>query len=481
MAIRIILWSVLLVAVAAAEPMTFRCYPPGAKVYLRGSSESYLGFANQPIEMPPHDQTYYEVLLRHPDGEHEDKLERPLRGNEVWPASGQIVLEPKSFWARCKDVVRYPTGASYMLAGLLTVVVGAVAYRLWRVRAAEADAQKTRQVALEKGALADQARQDQEKARQEADRRAEETRLAKVAQERARQQAEQEQQALALRHQVLDQSVGGDPWLGLRVGAYVAVKFLDKGASARVYSGQLTQPHPTAPSTVAIKVVEIDEKQPPEMAPRLMQEIDVGKSLQHPNIVGYFGATRIEKAICIFQELIPGGRTLKELEKKAPLPLAEVVKWLRPVAEALDYMHSKGVYHRDLKPANVMVTEQGVPKIADLGLAKNPDNSLTRTYEGYGTPAYIAPEQITDFKSADGRADQYALGCMAYHFLSGRLPFESDQENSVILLQLTQEPSPLPGAPDAVSSVVLRMLAKDKTLRFDSCSQAVAALAQAGA
>lgn len=98
---------------------------------------------------------------------------------------------------------------------------------------------------------------------------------------------------------------------------------------------------------------------------------------------------------------------------------------------------------RSPKPSTIALQRGGLPrrpqagqrpKIADLGLAKNPDNSLT--------PAYIAPEQITDFKSADGRAYQYAL---AYQFLSGRLPFESDQENSVILLQRTQEPSPPPG------------------------------------
>jgi len=469
----------LLTGLAWADPITFHCYPPGAKVYLRGSVESYLGPANQPLQEPPAPRGFYEVILRHPDGEHQDKLERPLPRQQNWPGQGQIVLAPNSWVVRLKDLVRYPTATSYQLAGLLSLLLAGLTYRLVRARRAEQAAEGARRQAQLQSAAAEQARKQQERAQQEADRRAEETRLAKVAQERAHQQAAQEQEALALRHQALDQAQGKDPWIGLRVGAYVAVELLGKGASGRVYAGQLAQPHPTAPARVAMKVVETDEKQPPELQQRFMSEIDIGKSLQHPNIVGYLGATRLEKAICIFQELVAGGQTMKDLEAQGAMPLSQVLTWLRPVAEALDYMHAKGVYHRDLKPANVMITPEGVPKIADLGLAKNPDHSHTKTYEGYGTPAYIAPEQITDFKSVDGRADQYALGCMAYQMLAGHLPFESGQENSLILLQLTQDPSPIAHLPEPVNAVLLRMLAKDRTQRFDTCRQALDALAGA--
>jgi hypothetical protein len=461
-----LLWATM----AEAEPITFHCYPPGAKVYLRGSVESYLGPANQPIEEPLAPGGFYEVVLRHPDGEHQEKIERPLPHQSDWPGTGQIVLAPNTLVVRLKDLVRYPTSTSYLLSGFVALLIGAVVYRLARTRRAEQAAHRAHQQAQQQAAAAEQARLQQEKAQQEAERRAEETRLAKVAQERDRQQ-------LALRHQVLDQAQGNDPWIGLRVGAYIAVQFLGKGASSRVYEGQLVQPHPTAPPRVAIKVVETDEKQPPELQQRFMSEIDVGKSLQHPNIVGYLGATRLDKAICIFQELVSGGKTMKDLEAQGAMPLAEALVWLRPLAEALDYMHAKGIYHRDLKPANVMITPEGVPKIADLGLAKNPDHSMTKTYEGYGTPAYIAPEQITDFKSVDGRADQYALGCMAYQMLAGRLPFESGQENNLIMLQLTQDPSPIATLPEAVNAVLLRMLAKDRSQRFDTCQQAIDALA----
>lgn len=265
--------------------------------------------------------------------------------------------------------------------------------------------------ASERTAAAERARLEQEKAQREAERRAEETRLAKVAQERERQQAQQEQETarqeqeiLALRHQALDDAQTADPWIGLRAGSYVAIHRLGKGASGKVYAGKLAQPHPSAPAMVAMKVIETDDTQTPEQQQRFLSEIEVGRLLTHPNIVGYYGVTQVKGAICIFQELVAGGATLRDLEARAPLAVSEIVRWLRPVAAGLDYMHRQRVYHRDLKPENIMVTTEGIPKIADLGVAKKPDSTVTQTYEMHGTPAYLAPEQCIDFRSVDGRA-----------------------------------------------------------------------------
>jgi hypothetical protein len=476
MELKVLALSLLLLVPAEAELVKFKVYPPGATVWRRGSAESYLGKANEQIEVPiPEGVTSYEVVLRHPDGEHLEKPERPSIHQAEWPGEnqGEIVLQPLNLWVRIKDLVRYPTSSSYTLAAGIFVGLGFLGWRLLQVRGERAKAEESQRRAREKAAAAEQSRREQQTAQREAERRAEENRLAKVAQER-------ERAALELRHEVLDQSVGGDPWLGLRVGSYVAVELLGKGASGRVYSGKLVQPHPTAPPLVAIKVIELEGNQPPEMHQRFLSEIDVGKLLKHPNIVGYYGATRVDKAICIFQELIAGKRTLRDLEALAPMEIPEILRWLRPVGAALDYMHGQGIYHRDLKPENVMITPEGVPKIADLGLAKNPNNLLTKTAEGYGTPAYIAPEQITAFKEADGRADQYALGCMVYQLLCGRLPFTSEQSpDSVIMLHLTQAAPAIPEQSTAVNAVVLRMLDKDRIRRFDTCGQALEALAQA--
>ncbi len=474
MELKTIALALLLLGPVEAELVKFKVYPPGSTIWKRGSAESYLGKANELIEVSiPDGVTSYDVTIKHPDGEHFEKTEHPVIHQAEWPRDGELVLQPKNFVVRVKDLFRYPTSSSYALAAGVLGGLGLLSWRLVQVRRERNQAEESQKRAREKARLAEEARQQQQAAQREADKRAEDNRLAKVAQER-------ERAALELRHEVLDQSVGGDPWLGLRVGSYVAVELLGKGASGRVYSGKLVQPHPTAPPMVAIKVIELEGTQPPETHQRFLSEIDVGKLLKHPNIVGYYGATRVDKAICIFQELIAGKRTLRELEALAPMPIPEILRWLRPVAEALDYMHAQGIFHRDLKPENVMITPEGVPKIADLGLAKNPNNLLTKTAEGYGTPAYIAPEQITEFRAVDGRADQYALGCMVYQLLAGRLPFTSEQApDSVILLHLTQNAAEIAEQSTAVNAVVLRMLDKDRTKRFDTCCQALEALAHA--
>jgi len=468
---------------AVAEPITFHCYPPGTKVYKRGSSESFLGNANELIDLPPLEgSTFYEVVIRHPDGEHLEKIERPLVHQRDWPGTGQITLEPKNNWVRAKDWVRYPTAFSYLLGTTVFCGFGFLLYRGAKVGRAQMRADRDRSQAAQRMALAERAQQEQERAQREAERRGGEARLAKVAQDRGRQQAQQEQEkakqeqaVLALRHQALDQAQTADPWIGLRAGSYVAVNLLGKGASGKVYAGQLAQPHPSAPQMVAIKVIETDEKQTPEQQARFMSEIEVGKLLNHTNIVGYYGVTRVQGAICIFQELVAGGATLREIEKQAPLPVAEVLRWLHPVALALDYMHSQKVYHRDLKPENIMITSDGVPKIADLGLAKKPDSTMTQTYEMHGTPAYLAPEQCLDFRSVDGRADQYSLGCIVYQLLSSTLPFSGDV-GQVLTSHLNETPKDIPGVTDRINQVVMRMLKKDRTHRFPTCLEALHAL-----
>ena len=131
MELKVPLLALLLATSAAADRVTFHCYPPGAIVSRRGSSLSYLGKANQPIDVVvPEGTTFYEVELSHPDGEHETKLERPLINQTDWPgAGGQVVLAPKNFLVRIKDLFRYPTLTSYLLAGFLLAALGLLAFK----------------------------------------------------------------------------------------------------------------------------------------------------------------------------------------------------------------------------------------------------------------------------------------------------------------------------------------------------------------
>jgi len=166
------------------------------------------------------------------------------------------------------------------------------------------------------------------------------------------------------------------------------------------------------------------------------------------------------------QEVVPGG-----------LPLAKVAPWLDALMDGLAYAHERGVVHRDLKTDNIMLTKAGELKIMDFGLARRHDLSqrITQTGNAVGTPAYMAPEQITD-TAADPRSDQYALGVLAFELLTGRRPFEAPDAISIVLLQL-REPPPAPRSlrpdlPPSVEEWILRLLAKAPEQRFPTMAAA---------
>ena len=146
------------------------------------------------------------------------------------------------------------------------------------------------------------------------------------------------------------------------------------------------------------------------------------------------------------------------------------------MAEALDTAHEAGLVHRDVKPGNILVDPAGRAYLCDFGLAKHSStvNSLTRDTAFVGTIDYIAPEQIQG-GSVDGRADEYALGCVLYEALTGLPPFRRDSDLAVVFAHL-KEPPPLPTAtrpelPDGIDAVVARALAKHASQRYASCAE----------
>ena len=168
------------------------------------------------------------------------------------------------------------------------------------------------------------------------------------------------------------------------------------------------------------------------------------------------------------------------------LPVSRVVDALRPVAMALDHAHANGVVHRDVKPQNILLALRGgrkIPWLSDFGVSAQIHRTVTQTAGARGrsgTPSYMAPEQCLPNQEQDGRTDQYALGVLAYLFLSGRLPFDAD-DPVALWGQIVYSPvPPLANVPESVNAAVLRALAKKPEERFNSCVEFINALKEPG-
>jgi serine/threonine-protein kinase len=203
---------------------------------------------------------------------------------------------------------------------------------------------------------------------------------------------------------------------------------------------------------------------------RFLEEAKTGAKLTHPAIatVHDFGYHR-DVPFTVFEYV--SGPTLHELVRgRGRIPLEEVRLIIGPLAQALDFAHSRFVVHRDLKPANIKATEQGNFKILDLGLAtefRRQDN-----WAFCGTPAYASPEQAAGLP-CDGRADQYALGVITYELLTGRRPFHHSGWRELLEMHRTQQPQwpkvEGAGLPAQVAQALLRSLEKDPARRFSAC------------
>ena len=238
---------------------------------------------------------------------------------------------------------------------------------------------------------------------------------------------------------------------------------------------------------VVIKVL------PPELAAglsvdRFRREIQLAASLQHPHIVPLLAAGHADDLLYYTMPLVEGESLRARLAREGELPVAESVRILRDVADALSYAHRHGLVHRDIKPDNVLLSDHHA-LVTDFGVAKAVDeaaqhSSLTATGLALGTPAYMAPEQAAADPHTDQRADIYALGVLGYEILAGRPPFTGPSAQAIVAAQLTQAPTPLAQArgsvPPALAVIVMRCLEKRPADRWQSAAELLQAFEALG-
>lgn len=254
-------------------------------------------------------------------------------------------------------------------------------------------------------------------------------------------------------------------------GGYTLGEQLGQGGMATVYRG--------LPGPVAIKVILPELARDSDYRARFLRECQVSAPLDHPNIVRTLKGGESRHGLFLVLEFVEG-EPLTNRQQPGGLPLTTVAPWLDALMDGLDYAHRHGVVHRDLKPDNIMLTPEGRLKIMDFGLARRHDDSarITQTGNAVGTPAYMAPEQITE-TTVNPCSDQYAVGVMAFELLTGQRPFDGPDAMTVVIKHLRDEP-PAPRTlradlPQPVEDWILKLLAKDPLHRFPSMRDALEA------
>lgn len=265
------------------------------------------------------------------------------------------------------------------------------------------------------------------------------------------------------------------------LGRFEIVSELGRGAMGVVYKGR----DPKLERTVALKVIHFglnkEDEQQLQVKERFLVEARATAQLQHSNILTIFDVGDEGALTYIAMEFLEGG-SLEDMIKGGKFQdYDQIIDIARQIADGLDHAHQKGIVHRDIKPANIMMAGGKVPKIADFGLARLSNSTLTTTGTVLGTPSYMAPEQIRGRK-VDGRADLFALGVIFYEMLTGEKPFGGDSITSVIYRVVNEEPIPprklnidLPGA---IDQFMQKALNKEPGQRFQTGAEFAEGLRQ---
>ncbi len=245
---------------------------------------------------------------------------------------------------------------------------------------------------------------------------------------------------------------------------------LGRGGMATVYSARDLE----LDEFVALKVFGtelVTQESLNDAVERFRQELKLCRKLRHPNIIQVYDIGIHAGHRYFTMELLHGHSLERFLGQ--PVDLEWGLDCLTQAGAALHSAHEMGIVHRDVKPENLFVTDSGLIKVMDFGIAKSayqPGKTQVGTFAG--TPEYMAPEQISDFSAVGPAADQYALGCVAYEMFTGQVPFSHPDMMPLLMMHIERQPEPPrslnPDLPTDLDTVILKMMAKRPADRFES-------------
>ena len=259
---------------------------------------------------------------------------------------------------------------------------------------------------------------------------------------------------------------------GKKLGEFQLLRPLGSGGMAEVYLAEQT----TLQRYVAVKIMKpaLMAHSGQDLVARFKQEAMMAAGLNHPNIVQVYTIGQEDGLHFIAQEFVQGKDLATILKGRGKPDVASALHVMRQVASALKASGQAGIVHRDIKPENILVTKKGEIKVADFGLAQLGESTKDNKGVTMGTPLYMSPEQVSG-RELDQRSDVYSFGVTAYQLLCGETPFKGNNAIAIAKQHLTNSPPPLkeknPALPDILCRMVHRMMAKRRSLRYQSADE----------
>jgi serine/threonine protein kinase len=278
------------------------------------------------------------------------------------------------------------------------------------------------------------------------------------------------------------------------LGKYRLIDLLGGGRAGGVFLAE----HTKMGRRVALKIVPKRLGRDPALLEQFLAQARAIAALDHPNIVHAYSVDSERDQYYLVMEYVEGQDLARMVEAQGPLPFGKAARYVQQAADGLAHAHSRNMIHGDVKPANLMVNQQDVVKILDLGMARLTAGLQDAAPEQDGSPEeaatpedserppsavdYLAPEQVSENSALDGRVDVYSLGCTFYFLLTGKPPFPEGTLDERVLKHQTEAPREIPelrpDAPQELVEICNRMMAKKPDERFQSADDVSQALAE---